>query len=348
MLPEPNPGLFAACPASVSTTETYWTRCGTLCHMVDTLQDPLLPLDPRFHELAPSGARLERLMSGATWAEGPVWLPEDGSVLWSDIPNDRVLRWAPDGSSGVLDHPADFQNGHTLDRAGRVLACEHGERRISRRRPDGSRETVVDRHAGRRLNSPNDVIVKSDGTIWFSDPPYGIVSDREGHRAESELGGCYVFRCDPITGATEIATDFVEEPNGLAFSPDEQVLYVADTSAALRTDGTGNHHIVAFDVIDGRHLRDPRVFYVASPGLADGFRVDAAGNVFTSAADGIHVVAADGTLLGKILVPETVSNCVFGGPGLRRLFITATTSLYAIDLATRGVVDPRPSGGSAQ
>jgi gluconolactonase len=314
---------------------------GTLSHMLDSSSGAgLLALDPSFHGLVPPGSRLEHLMGGAAWAEGPVWLPADGSVLWSDIPNNRVLRWTPDDGSGVAVHPSDFANGHTLDLDGRVIACEHGRRRISRMLPDGSRETVVDAFEGLRLNSPNDVIVKSDGTVWFSDPPYGIVSDREGYRAESELGDNYVFRFDPASGELAVASAEIEEPNGLAFSPDESILYVADTSAALRTDGSGNHHIVAFDVEDGRALVRPRVFYVASPGLADGFRVDRAGNVFTSAEDGIHVVDPTGRLLGKILVPEKTSNCVFGGPELRRLFITAGTSLYAIDLATSGAVEP--------
>ena len=312
----------------------------------DQPADGLLALDPAFHDLVPAAARLERLMGGAAWAEGPVWLPEDGSVLWSDIPNDRVLRWSPDGDSGEAIRPSDFANGHALDLDGSVIACEHGRRRISRLLSDGTRETIVDAYRGRRLNSPNDVIVKSDGTIWFSDPPYGIVGDREGHRASSELEGNFVFRLDRTTGGLAVATDAIEEPNGLAFSPDESILYVSDTSAALRSDGSGNHHIVAFDVEDGRALAGPRIFYVASPGLADGFRVDRAGNVFTSATDGIHVVDPTGRLLGKILVPEKVSNCVFGGPDLRRLFITAASSLYAIDLATSGAVDPRRSDRS--
>lgn len=294
--------------------------------------------DPRFERLLVPGARLERLMSGATWAEGPVWMPDDGSVIWSDVPNDRVLRWSPAGDSGVLATGAGFQNGHALDLDGRVLACEQGERRISRWAADGTRETVVDRIGGRRLNSPNDVVVKSDGSIWFTDPPYGIVSDWEGHRADSELDGNHVFRFDPATRDIEAATSFLEEPNGLAFSPDERLLYVSDTSAVLRRDGTGNHHIVVFDVVRGRTLEHPRVFAVITPGVPDGFAVDVHGNVFTSAGDGVHVLAPDGTTLGTIPVPERVGNCTFGGVGGDRLFIAASTSLYAIDVATGGAV----------
>ena len=295
--------------------------------------------DPSFEGIVPASAGLVQLATGAIWSEGPVWLAADGSVLWSDIPNDRVLRWAPDAPPSVFQSPGGFQNGHTLDRDGSILACSHGDRRIERLSMDGTRVAVVDRYRGARLNSPNDLVVKSDGTIWFTDPMYGIESDREGHRAESEIGTCLVFRYDPATGDLDAVTDALVHPNGIAFSLDERVLYVSDTSGA-RIDG-GNHHIVAFDVIDGRRLANPRTFYVAEPGLADGFRLDEHGNVFTSAGDGIHVVAPDGRLLGRLPVPEVTSNCVFGGPDRTRLFITASTSLYAVDLAVRGAAVPR-------
>jgi gluconolactonase len=290
-----------------------------------------------FLDLVPRSARPRRLMSGAAWTEGPVWVPEGDYVLFSDIPNDRLLRWSESQGGSVALQPAGFMNGHTLDLDGRVICCEHGERRITRLEPDGSVVALAERYGGRRLNSPNDVVVKSDGTIWFTDPPYGILSDREGHKAESELGDNYVFRFDPVEGELTVATDLVEEPNGLAFSPDERLLYVSDTSAALRSEG-GNHHIVAFDVQGGRYLANARVFAEIAPGIPDGFRVDVHGNVFTSAGDGIQVFAPDANLLGKILIPETVSNCVFGGPDLTRLYITATSSLYAIDLTTQGAV----------
>jgi len=296
------------------------------------------PMDPRFAGLVPPDARLLHLATGATWSEGPVWLPDSGTVVWSDIPGNRLLRWSPDGTVDVFLAPSEFQNGHTLDHDGSILACSHGNRRIERVGLDGTVTTVVDRYGTARLNSPNDLVVKSDGTIWFSDPPYGIIQPHEGHPGEREYGDDVVFRYDPATGGIEVATDWVEEPNGLAFSPDESILYVADTSAALRTDGTGNRHIVAFDVVDGRRLANPRVLYALAPGdgLADGFRVDGRGNIWTSAEDGIHVVAPDGTELGRVPVPERVSNCVFGGEDGTRLFITAGTSLYAIDVAVRG------------
>jgi gluconolactonase len=188
------------------------------------------------------------------------------------------------------------------------------------------------------LNSPNDLVVKSDGSIWFTDPPYGILSDREGYKAESELGDNYVFRLDPATGDLTIVTDEIEEPNGLAFSPDESLLYIADTSAALRE--LGNHHIMQFDVIDGRTLCNGRLFAEINPGLADGFRLDISGNIFTSALDGVHVYTPDGARIGKIPVPEKVANVTFGGPDKNRLFITASTSLYAVTLNTRGIQKP--------
>lgn len=305
---------------------------------LDPVLAPAVAVDPRFTDLVAPGARPERLMSGATWAEGPVWLPGDASVLWSDVPADRLLRWSPEGRSGVLATGVGYQNGHALDRDGSLLACEQGTRRISRLTGSGSWETVVDRFEGRRLNSPNDLAVKSDGSIWFSDPPYGIVSDWEGHRAEPELGGNFVFRYDPAGGALEVASTDLEEPNGLAFSPDESILYVSDTSAVLRADGGGQHRIVAFDVADGRKLANPRTFATVRPGVPDGFAVDAAGNVFTSAADGVQVFAPDGLQLGTIPIPERVGNCTFGGDDGRRLFIAASTSLYAIDLITRGAL----------
>jgi gluconolactonase len=297
-------------------------------------------VDDRFERLVPGDAVLRRLADGTTWAEGPVYVPDEDAVVWSDIPNDRVLRWSGlDGSVRDLYKPADFANGHTLDHDGTILACEHGNRRIARYERDGRRTTVVDRFEGKRLNSPNDIIVASDGAIWFTDPPYGIVSDAEGHAAESELGACYVFRLDRESGELAIVSDDMVDPNGLAFSPDESVLYVSDTSRA-RIEG-GNHHILAFDVIDGgRGLGEPRVFHVMEPGLADGFRVDVEGNVWTSAGDGVHVLDASGSELGRILLPEPVGNCTFGGADGRRLFIVATSTLWAIDVGIRGAVTP--------
>ena len=298
-------------------------------------------LDPRFAPVAqPSGA-LERLCTGAVWSEGPVWLRETDAVLWSDIPSNRMLSWRQGHGMAVWREGVEYTNGHVRESSGALLHCSHGLRAIVRTRFDTSMqplpdEMVVSHYQGRRLNSPNDVVTKSDGTIWFTDPPYDIASDREGHAAPSELGDCYVFRFDPATDSLRIVSDFVEEPNGLAFSPDESVLYVSDTSAALRTDGSGNHHIVAFDVIGAQDLANPRVFAVVNPGLADGFRVDMNGFVYTSSADSVQVYHPDGTRIGRIPVPEKVGNLCFGGATGNELYVCASRSLYRITLNTKG------------
>lgn len=293
--------------------------------------------DARAAELFPPGAVVQRLASGATWGEGPVWIEDQAALLWSDIPNDRMLRWNEEQGLSVWRTGAEFCNGHTLDLDGSLLHCSHGLRAILRTRlsegrsqPLADDELVVNHYQGRRLNSPNDIVVKGDGSLWFTDPPYGILSDREGYRAEPEQRHNHVFRFDPVIGALEIASDLLEEPNGLAFSPDERVLYVSDTSAALRADG--NHQVIAFDVLGGRVLANPRVFAVIEPGLPDGFRVDARGWLFISSADGVQVYHPDGTRLAHIPVPEKVGNLTFGGANGRYLFIVASTSLYRLEV----------------
>ena len=251
------------------------------------------------------------------------------------------MSWHAQHGLRVWRGDAEFTNGHVLDQGGDLLHASHGQRAIIRTRL-GSQgepladEVVVDNYRGQRLNSPNDLVVKSDGSIWFTDPPYGILSDREGHKAPSEIGANHVYRYCPHTQNLSIATDWLEEPNGLAFSPDERVLYVSDTSAALRQDGTGHHHIVALEVVDGNRLRDPRIFALITPGLADGFRVDRHGFVYTSSEDSVQIFHPDGTRMGRIPVPEKVGNLCFGGPGGDELFICASTSLYRIRLNTRG------------
>ena len=301
--------------------------------------------DERLTPLIDRGARLRRLWTGAEWAEGPVYVPAEDCLYFSDIPNDRVLRFSEAGGASVALHPAGYANGHTLDHAGRIISCEHGERRVSRREADGSVRVLADRYAGGRLNSPNDVVVKSDGTVWFTDPPYGIVSDREGHKAESEQAGCFVFRHDPADGSLTVVSDALEDPNGLAFSPDESILYVSDTSAARREGG--RHHLYAFDVAaGGRSLERPRVLAICEPGVFDGFRVDVAGNIWTSAGESVAVYAPDGTRLGRIPFPEVVSNCTFGGRSGTTLFVTATSSLYALTVATTGATFAPPGAGS--
>jgi gluconolactonase len=297
-----------------------------------------------------AGAYLECLCSGAIWGEGPVWLFEDDSVLWSDIPNNRMLRWSALDGMSVWRENVEFTNGHARDLNGDLLHCSHGLRAIVRTpkvnqaiRAETTDERVIDQYLGKKFNSPNDIVVKQDGTIWFSDPPYGILSDREGHCARSEQAGNYVYCFDPRKSGVDsvrIATDFLEEPNGLAFSPDETVLYISDTSAALRSDGSGNHHIVRFDVGCHNQLSNPRIFAVISPGLADGFRVDAQGWIYTSSEDSVQIYHPDGTLLGKIHVPEKVGNLTFGGAARDQLYIAASTSLYRITLNTQGVQAP--------
>lgn len=293
----------------------------------------------RIERLVPPGAELIELATGTIWAEGPVYLPDDDALVWSDVRSDVVLRWSGrDGSVRDLYRPSDHANGHTLDHDGRILACEHGTRRISRYEADGSRTTVVDRYEGKRFNSPNDLVVASDGAIWFTDPPYGILKADEGGPGESELGVNYVFRLDRPSGELTIVSDLMVDPNGLAFSPDESILYVSDTSRDRFPDG--HHHIMAFDVVDRRALAAPRVFAVIEEGLSDGLRVDVGGNIWTSAGRGISVFSPEGAELGRIPVPELVSNCTFGGADGRRLFITASSTLWAIDVGVRGAVTP--------
>jgi gluconolactonase len=287
-------------------------------------------LDPRFNRLIISHAKLEKLHTGTRWAEGPVYVPAAKSLLWSDIPRDRVMRFdETDGSVSVFEYPCGYHNGHTLDDAGRVIAAEHGGRRISRLEHDGRWITLADRFEGKRFNSPNDVVQKRDGSIWFTDPTYGIDSHYEGHAAESEIDASNVYRLDPATGeVTAVITDMVR-PNGLAFSPDEDLLYVADTGVSHVPSYP--RQIVTYAVQpDGRSVSPQDVFATLESGVYDGFRVDRHGHVWTSAGDGVSIYAPDGALIGRIPVGEAVSNLTFGGPKRNRLYITAQTSLYSI------------------
>ena len=289
-------------------------------------------LDPRFSRLIIPHAKLERLWTGSRWAEGPVYVPAARSLVWSDIPNDRLLRLDEcSGAVAVFMHPCGHHNGHTLDGQGRIVACEHGGRRVSRLEHDGQWSCLADRFEGKRFNSPNDVVVHSDGSIWFTDPTYGIDSDYEGFRAESEIGHCHVYRLDPATGDIRAVVSDMTRPNGLAFSVDERTLYVADTG--LTHDEACAPDIRAYDVREGV-VGKGRWFATSGAGLFDGFRVDRHGNIWTSSADSVRAYAPDGTLIGRVLVPELVSNLCFGGKQRNRLFITAQTSLYSIYLNT--------------
>ena len=291
----------------------------------------------KFRSCLVSTAQIELLHSGMRWAEGPVYFADGGYLLWSDIPNNRILRWVEGGGVTTFREASHHANGNTRDLQGRLITCESGSRRLTRTEYNGTVTVLVDRFEGRRLNSPNDVVVRSDNTIWFTDPPYGILSDYTGDMAESELGANYVFCFDPATDKLSIATGDMVKPNGLAFSPDEKILYVADTGASH--DPNGPHHILAWDVEDKVLVR-PRVFATISPGLSDGFRVDVQGHVWTSAGDGVHCYAPDGELIGKIRFPEVVSNLTFGGPKGNRMFVTTATCLYSVFVGQRGVQKP--------
>ncbi|PZU93050.1 MAG: gluconolactonase [Chelatococcus sp.] len=298
-------------------------------------------LDPRFFRIVPGSARVERLWTGARWSEGPAWFPAHNSLVWSDIPNDRMLRYdALTGHVGVFRQPARNSNGNTVDAQGRLVTCEHGGRQVTRTEHDGSITVLASHFGGRRLNSPNDVVVKSDGSIWFTDPDYGILSDYEGDRAESEIGACNVYRIDGRTGEIAVVADDFVKPNGLAFSPDESILYIAD-SAASASPQESRRHIRACAVgPDGTTLGRSEVFATCKAGVFDGFRLDRTGRLWTSTAEGVEIFDPDGTLIGKIAIPEIVANVCWGGPKLNRLFICGTTSLYAVMTHTNGATRP--------
>jgi len=310
--------------------------------------DPAIEVkDRRFYGLVIHNAHIDHLWTGARWTEGPVYVPAARALLFSDIPNDRTLRYDElTGTVVTFEQPARNQNGHCLDLEGRVVSCEHRGRAVSRIGHDGRREVLADRFEGKRLNSPNDAVVHSDGSVWFTDPTYGIDSDYEGDRAESEIGASNVYRIDPDGTVTAVITDMVR-PNGLAFSPDESILYVADTGVS-HVGRACPPDIRAYPMAaDGRRPAGGfSTFATCDNGVFDGFRVDRQGNVWTSAGDGVHCFAPDGTLLGKIHLPEVVANVEFGGPKRNRLYICATTGLYAMYLNTAGCVPWRtePAG----
>ncbi len=294
-------------------------------------------LDRRFLDLIVPGAELRQLHAGGLWAEGPVYQPADDSVLWSDVRRNRCMRL--DVATGTVTlhlAPANFNNGHTLDREGRVIVCEHGTRSVVRFEPDGGRTVLADRFEGKRFNSPNDVVVGSDGSVWFSDPTYGIDSYEEGYPAEPEQAGSFVYRIDPIDGTvTAQITDMVK-PNGLAFSLDERSLYVADTGISHVVDGPRHIRCYDLDLVAGRVTGGGAVFATCPVGAFDGFRLDSEGRIWSSGQLGVHCYDPDGTLLGTIRLPETCANVEFGGVHRSTLYMTATGSLYALDLAVTG------------
>ncbi|WP_424136171.1 SMP-30/gluconolactonase/LRE family protein [Roseomonas chloroacetimidivorans] len=294
-------------------------------------------LDPSFARYQLDAAAVERLWTGARWSEGPVWMGDQRCLLWSDIPNQRTLRWSE--VTGQVDEyrsPDNFANGHTRDRQGRLIACEHGARRVTRTEYDGSITVIADRFDGKPLNSPNDVVVKSDGSIWFTDPPFGILGLYEGHQAQAELP-TNIYRVDGRTGQITVVSGEVGRPNGLAFSPDEKLLYVVEAAANPRV-------IRVFDVVeDGTKLANNRVFYQAKPGeRPDGFRVDVDGNLWcgwgmSPEFDGVRIINKEGKAIGHIHLPERCANLAFGGRNRNRLFMAASKSLYAVYVNTQGV-----------
>ncbi|GGL77976.1 SMP-30/gluconolactonase/LRE family protein [Wenxinia marina] len=289
--------------------------------------------DDRFRALTHPMARLERIAEGFTWTEGPVWFGDHACLLFSDIPSQRIMRWSEAEGVSVFRQPSGFNNGNTRDRQGRLIGCRHGFRDVVRTEVDGSLTVLADSWDGKRLNSPNDVVVSRDGAVWFTDPTYGRISNFEGHREAPEQEARHVFRIDPDTGeVAPVISDFVQ-PNGLCFSRDERRLYIAESGSSH--DDSVPSIIRQFD-LDGGALRDAGVFAEIDTGLPDGIRIDAEGNLWSSAGDGVHCFAPDGTLLGKILVPETVSNLCFGGRDGHRLFITATTSVYRVFVDVEG------------
>ena len=301
--------------------------------------DPAIEtLDERFEQYRIFSAAVERLYTGCRWSEGPVWFGDGRYLLWSDIPNNQILKWEEEtGSVNTFRRPSNFANGNTRDRHGRLITCEHGGRRVTRTEYDGTVAVLIENWQGKRLNSPNDVVVKSDGSVWFTDPPFGILGNYEGHKAEPELAQG-VYRIDGESGEVSLVTTDILGPNGLCFSPDERFLYIVESR------GVPHRKILAYDVAEnGREIMNKRVLIDAGPGgTPDGMRCDIDGNLWcgwgmgTEALDGILVFAPDGTKIGRIALPERCANLCFGGPKRNRLFMAASQSLYALYVNTQG------------
>jgi gluconolactonase len=299
--------------------------------------DPAITvLDARFEKYWIKSAAVERIATGMRWAEGPVWFGDGRYLLWSDIPNDRIMKWEEEtGAVSVFRKSSNFANGNTRDRQGRLVTCEHG-RRVTRTEYDGSITVLIDRFQGKRLNSPNDVVVASDGAIWFTDPPFGILANYEGYQASPELGQ-NVYRLDPATGEATVVADDILGPNGLCFSPDEKLLYIVESR------GVPNRKILAYDVAHNKtKLANPRLFLDAGPGTPDGMRCDTDGNLWCgwgmgrADLDGVMVFAPDATPIGRIALPERCANVCFGGRARSRLFMASSQSVYALYVGAQG------------
>jgi gluconolactonase len=293
-------------------------------------------IDESFNGLGRPRAMVDRLATGSRWAEGPVWWGDARCLLWSDIPNNRILRWDEEtGAVSVWRRPSGYANGATRDRAGRIVHCEHGGRRVSRTEPDGRVVAIAEQFECKRLNSPNDVVCKSDGSIWFTDPSFGLLGFYEGVRAAQELP-THVYRLDP-DGTLTVVAEGINQPNGLAFSPDEAILYIVESRSVPR-------RILAYDVVGGRSLTGKRILIDAGPkGTPDGFRCDVEGNLWCgwgigeAGLDGVHIFNPEGRLIGCIDLPERCANLCFGGVHRNRLFMAASTSVYALYVNTQGV-----------
>jgi gluconolactonase len=281
-------------------------------------------------------AKIERLATGLRWCEGPVWFGDGRYLLWSDIPNNRMMRWDEEtGAASVFRKPSNFANGNTRDRQGRLLTCEHGTRRVTRTEYDGTITVIADRFEGKPLNSPNDIVCKSDGSIWFTDPPFGILGFYEGYVAKPELP-TNVYRVDGKSGQMTVAAGDINRPNGLAFSPDESKLYIVEAGLPQRV-------IQVHDVVDnGTRLSNKRKFLDAGPGTPDGYRCDVDGNLWCGwgmgqeGLDGVSIFNPDGKLIGRIDLPERCANLCFGGTQRNRLFMAASTSIYSLYVNTKG------------
>ena len=307
--------------------------------------DPAIEiLDPWFKNYAIGNSVVERLWTGCRWAEGPVWFGDGRYLLWSDIPNNRILRWTEEtGEVSVYRSPSNNSNGNTRDKQGRLITCEHGARRVTRTEHDGTITVLMNRYEGKRLNAPNDVVVHEDGHVWFTDPGYGIILNYEGHRAAFELP-TNVYRLNPDTGEATVVVGELEKPNGLCFSPDYSRLYLVDTGASHKPDHS--RHIRAYDVVEGSSLTNGRDFCDMAPGTSDGIRCDIDGNLWASAGwggegfDGVHVFSPDGDLIGRIHLPEVCANLCFGGVKKNRLFMAGSQSLYSLYVETQGAQTP--------
>ena len=301
-------------------------------------------LDDHFAQYKLANAAVEMLWTGGRWLEGPAWFGDGRYLLFSDIPNNRILKWEEETADvSIFRKPSNNTNGNTRDRQGRLVSCEHDSRRVTRTELDGSITVLMDRFGGKPLNAPNDIVVKSDDSIWFTDPGYGILMGYEGHRAEFELD-TNVYRLDPESGQAEVVAGDFTRPNGICFSPDESLLYIVDTGSSDGPDYPS--HIRVFEVIDGMRLANGRVFADMAPGSSDGIRADRDGNIWSGACwggdgfDGVHCFHPDGRLIGKIHLPAPCANLCFGGAKKNRLFMTTSQSLFSVYVETIGAQTP--------